>query len=109
MIIIDLGHIIAEIPEVRQEGKDGSWIYFNKLSEEEGFRLPTLKELGYLYSLKEDLNLEIPKDWYWSSEVNQRMVYDTSTKYYFFDFRTGVSDWEYANQQTCALIRIYEK
>ena len=53
-MIIDLGHTIMEIPE---DSKDGKWKDFNELAEKEGFRLPTLKELRYLYSLKKDLEI----------------------------------------------------
>jgi hypothetical protein len=104
---IDLGHIIVDF---EPSSKDGKWNDFNELAEKEGFRLPTLKELRYLYSLKKDLEIgSFPGNWFWSSEVMELNVYSSGSKYYFKDFRDGLEDWEYANMRSACLIRIYDK
>lgn len=106
-MIIDLGHTIMEIPE---DSKDGKWKDFNKLAEKEGFRLPTLKELRYLYSLKKDLEIGSFTDrWFWSSEAMEINVYSSGSKYYFKDFRGGMEDWEYGNSPHALLVRVYDK
>jgi hypothetical protein len=77
-MIIDLGHTIMEVPE---DSKDGKWKDFNELAEKEGFRLPTLKELRYLYSLKKDLGIgSFPGNWFWSSEVMELNLYSPGSK-----------------------------
>jgi hypothetical protein len=104
---IDLGHIIVDFDP---SSKDGKWTDFNELAEKEGFRLPTLKELRYLYSLKKDLEIgSFPDDWVWSSDVMERNVYSSGSKYYFKDFRSGANDWEYGNTPNAHLIRVYDK
>ena len=106
-MIIDLGHTIMEIPE---DSKDGKWMDFNKLAQKEGFRLPTLKELRYLYSLKKDLEIgSFPGNWFWSSEVMELNVYPSGSKYYFKDFRGGTEDWEFGNSPHALLVRVYDK
>ena len=105
--MIDLGHMIIEIPE---NSKDGKWTDFNELGKKEGFRLPTLKDLRYLYSLKKDLGIgSFPQDWVWSSEVMERNIYSSGSKYYFKDFRSGAEDWDYGNTSNARLIRVYDK
>jgi hypothetical protein len=104
---IDLGHIIVDF---EPSSKDGKWNDFNGLAEKEGFRLPTLAELRYLYSLKKDLGIgNFPRDWFWSSEEMGATIYSSGAKYYFKDFRDGLEDWEYANMRSACLIRIYDK
>jgi len=104
---IDLGHIILDFDP---SAKDGKWNDFNELSENEGFRLPTLKELSYLYSLKKDLEIgDFYDRWFWSSEVMERNVYSSGSKYYIKDFINGHQDWEYANMRSACLIRVYDK
>ena len=106
-MIIDLGHTIMEIPE---DSKDGKWKDFNELAEKEGFRLPTLNELRYLYSIKKDLEIgDFSDRWFWSSEVMERNVYSSGSKYYIKDFRGGHEDWEYANMRSACLIRVYDR
>ena len=104
---IDLGHIIVDFDT---SSKDGKFKDFNELAENEGFRLPTLNELRYLYSLKKDLGIgDFSDRWFWSSEVMERNVYSSGSKYYFKDFRSGHEDWEYANMRSACLIRIYDR
>lgn len=106
-MIIDLGHTIMEIPE---DSKDGKWKDFNELAEKEGFRLPTLKELRYLYSLKKDLEIgSFTDSWFLSSEAMEINVYSSGSKYYFKDFRGGMEDWEYGNSPHALLVRVYDK
>lgn len=106
-MIIDLGHTIMEIPE---DSKDGKWKDFNELAEKEGFRLPTLKELRYLYSLKKDLEIgSFTDSWFWSSEAMEINVYSSGSKYYFKDFKGGMEDWEYGNSPHALLVRVYDK
>jgi hypothetical protein len=104
---IDLGHIIVDFDP---SSRDGKWKDFNELAEKEGFRFPYLKELRYLYSLKKDLEIgDFADRWFWSSEVMERNVYSSGSKYYFKDFRDGIEDWEYANMRSACLIRVYDK
>jgi hypothetical protein len=104
---IDLGHIIVDFDP---SSKDGKWKDFNELAEKEGFRFPTLNELRYLYSLKKDLGIgDFADRWFWSSEIMERNIYSSGSKYYFKDFRDGIEDWEYANMRSACLIRVYDK
>jgi hypothetical protein len=104
---IDLGHIIVDFDP---SSKDRKWKDFNELAEKEGFRLPTLKELRYLYSLKKDLEIgSFPGNWFWSSEVMELNIYSSGSKYYFKDFRNGEEEWDYAYMTSALLIKVYDK
>jgi hypothetical protein len=104
---IDLGYTTIEIPE---NSKDGKWKDFNELGKKEGFRLPTLDELRYLYSLKKDLSIgSFPGNWIWSSEPMKLNIYSPGPKYYFKDFRNGEEEWDYAYMTSALLIKVYDK
>jgi len=106
-MIIDLGHIIVDFDP---SAKDGKWKDFNELGKKEGFRLPTLKELRYFYSLKKDLRIgSFPGNWIWSSEPMELDIYSPGPKYYFKDFRNGEEEWDYAHMTSALLVRVYDK
>jgi hypothetical protein len=108
-MILDTGHTRFEILPGQ---KDVSWIYAEELSKEEGFRIPTLEELRYLYSLKRKLglNLQIPDNWVWSSKEDKGPRIEGEGKsYYFLNFRNGNSDWEWGNLKTAIIIKAFDR
>jgi hypothetical protein len=74
--------------------------------ESEGKRLPTLNELKYLYDVHNELKIgKIPRANFWSSDPYESGM-GLYPRKWFFSFRHGRPDWEYANSKIGLLIKV---
>jgi hypothetical protein len=105
--IIDTGHVRFEIPKPREDDNEWkTWTYCEGLSKKEGFRIPTIEELKYLYNFQQKSGIEIQNDWVWSSK---KLEDQEQSAYYYFSFATGTTSWHFAYQDSCVLVKAFDK
>jgi hypothetical protein len=83
-----------------------TWEQCLEEAESEGKRLPTLNELKYLYDIHNELKIgKISRGNFWSSDPYESGM-SLYPRKWFFSFRHGRPDWEYANSKIGLLIKV---